>query len=227
MATSSSSTSSSIAQPRNHVPAKPTLPKRLPPNADNMEQFETGFDETLVKGGLEESVWMCSICRGLPRHPATIDGCGHLFCEGCIRQHYMMTKRPDPSFLTIEDASCPNCKQKFHYGDLKTWDLVDAWSKMVYQTKEVSCPFKCGFVGSPFDADDHQFYTCPLRPIKCPNNGCSLVDKASHLESEHYPHCPFLRMYCSNCRLPVQRSQRGKHNCIGALQGALQGRLNV
>ena len=219
MATSSSMTSTTTCSSS----TRPTIPKRLPPYCSNMDQFETGFDDTLVKGGLEENVWMCSICRGLPRHPASIDGCGHLFCEGCIRQHYMMTKRPDFNFLTIEEASCPNCNQKFHYGELKSWDLMDAWSKMVYQTKQVTCPFSCGFVGSPFETDEHQFYVCPLRPIKCPNSGCSLVDSAERLEREHYAHCPFLRLYCSKCRLPVQHSERSSHNCIAALQASLQG----
>ena len=201
----------------------PSLPKRLPYFSLNMDVFDCGFAEEYVTGGLKDDVFACCICKGLPRHPATLETCGHLFCEGCIKRHYMFTKKPMVNYLTVQESACPKCRKPYRFADIATWEQVHLWSQFAYNTKEVTCPFGCGFKGSAQVVDDHQFYICPQRMIQCPNNGCSMVDVAQRLEREHFANCPFLRVYCSGCRLPVLGSERDKHNCMSAVHAALQG----
>ena len=205
------------------VTAMPSLPKRLPHFSLNMDLFESGFAEEYVSRGLKDDVFACCICKGLPRHPATLETCGHLFCEGCIKRHYTFTKKPMLNYLTVQESSCAKCRKPYRFADIATWEQVNLRSQFAYRTKEVTCPFGCGFTGSAPDTDDHQFYVSPLRTIQCPNNGCSLVDVAQRLESEHFAKCPFLRVYCPSCRLPVLGSDRSKNNCTSALQASLQG----
>ena len=65
----------------------PRFPKRLASVEVNALTFEQGFEEQLVEGGIANHV-MCAICRCLPRLLATLDGCGHIFCERCINQNF-------------------------------------------------------------------------------------------------------------------------------------------
>ena len=71
----------------------PRFPKRMGCFEINVPAFEQGFDEQLVQGGIPNHM-QCAICQGLPRRPATLDGCGHLFCERCIKQHFKIRAEP-------------------------------------------------------------------------------------------------------------------------------------
>ena len=170
------------------------FPKRILHQEVNSLSFEGGFDDRWVVGGLNESVWICGICQGLPRRPTILDGCGHLFCEPCVKKHFRARAQTLQPYLTVQIAPCPMCMKSFRLGEVLTFDLWQRWSQMLYKTKQVKCPFECGFQGSPFEVDDHQVYECSRRRIQCPLEGCNRVDVASVIE-EHFSQCPMLRVF--------------------------------
>ena len=89
--------------------------------------FLHGYDLQLVDGGIASHV-MCSIWRGMGRRPATLDGCGHLFCERCIKQHLMLRSAPQAPWLTLKAAHCPSCMQAFRIGEILTWPAWQRWA---------------------------------------------------------------------------------------------------
>ena len=199
------------------------LPPRLPHTCVNKDDFEMGFDEKYIEGGIKQNCFLCAVCQCFPRHPCFLETCGHLYCEICIKKHFQFNKSLQPPFLTIHSAACPVCKERFRLGDVTPNENFQQWALTVYKSIEVKCPQECGFKGNAFQVDDHQVYECPKRPIRCPNSSCTFVASAEVLESTHFAKCPFLRVFCGKCNLPVPANQLQSHDCIRLLQEALAG----
>ena len=67
------------------------------------QQGEEGYDYKLVNESLgEEEGMTCPICQLIPRVPAKVDCCGHIFCHNCITSHSKQQ----------EDSACPLCNTK-------------------------------------------------------------------------------------------------------------------
>ena len=202
----------------------PEFPKNLPHVHINTLEFEQGFPESCLEGAVDGTS-LCVICQGYPRKPTTLDNCGHLFCEPCITKWFEMRAAPHGLFNTIKTAPCPACRSPFQNGEILTWDVWQKWAQLMYNAKVIRCPFDCGFKGTASEVDKHQVRACPNRKIDCPVDGCRVRGPADWIEKEHFPRCPFLRIYCEKCRLPVLASTLSTHDCVTRLQEALHGRL--
>ena len=204
--------------------ALPVFPKHLPHVYINTLEFEQGFPESCLVGEAE-STYICAICQGYPRRPTTLDICGHLFCEPCIKRWFQTRATPHALFLTVRTAPCPVCRSPFQNGEILTWELWQKWAQLAYNAKVVLCPFMCGFLGTAPDVDHHQVLECAKRKIDCPVDGCRVRGPAEWIEKDHFPRCPFVQLYCPKCRLPVCASVLSTHDCIGRLHEALSGSL--
>ena len=203
---------------------KVTFPTRLPHKQINDRLFEIGFDQVDVEGSIVDGAWMCVICQALPRRPTCLKRCGHLFCEMCIKQHFVKNPSRRNPFMAIQIADCPVCKRPFHLNDVLPWDRMNLWSQLAYKSRVVKCPFACTFKGNPFEVDDHQLYLCPKRTIKCPNDGCVVEGPAKEIEEVHFPMCEHLRGFCPSCLLPALLTKFEQHDCVDALKYSLKCR---
>ena len=115
------------------------FPNRLACIELNTPTFEQGFDEKLVEGGLANHL-ICRICSFLPRAPATLDACGHLFCERCIKQHFQLRIASQSQSSSAKAAPCPNCRQPFRMCEILTWPAWQRWAQLAFNYSVVKCP---------------------------------------------------------------------------------------
>ena len=203
----------------------PRFPKRLACLEINLPAFEQGFDEQFVQGVIPSHM-QCAICQGLPRRPATLDGCGHLFFERCIKQHFEIRAEAQTPWRTVKAAPCPSCMQKFRVGEILTWPAWQWWSQLAYNVHIVRCQHGCPFIGTPAPTNDNQARVCPLRVIACPVDGCQARRPAVEIEHQHFTHCPLMRIHCPTCNLPVRVKKLATHDCVKDLKSALMCMLS-
>ena len=98
------------------------------------------------------------------------------------------------------------------------------FTQAVLKERRLKCPFKCGYVGSSFEMDEHQVYVCPRRRLQCPNKDCEAILEAAVMEREHWPTCTKRRVHCTHCNLAVLASEEQTHDCLKRLQSALTSR---
>lgn len=197
------------------------FPQRLSNNQMNKPEFESGFSEESLPGGFPSNHYMCSICHGLPRHPVSLDKCGHMFCELCIKEHFRTQARQHSLFSGIKGAPCPNCKGEYTMMNVVGLDRFQSWPHMLFNAITVKCPYTCGFSGTAYMTDEHQVYTCPKRPIDCPNVGCAFQGPAKDVEENHFQTCEQMQIYCEKCRLPMLLKDKPKHDCYARQTAAL------
>jgi hypothetical protein len=212
----SSSTSASAAAPT--PPFK--LPWRLPCSNLHSEEFEYGYDDALVEGGIS-GLWVCNICKRFPRRPVYLKGCNHVFCETCIRTAYETATAPKPAGEPAEVAKCPSCRDPYELEKVRYFEQWPAILQRIWKEKEVRCPNSCGFKGDFSEVDEHEVYRCPRRLVHCPSDGCHYEDEAGHLETEHLPTCPHLRQHCRTCHLPILVRDLASHNCIASMRAVV------
>lgn len=196
------------------------FPLNVPIIGINGPEFESGFDENLLKTPFPSNQLMCCICKCYPRSPCYIVNCGHFGCEYCLTRHFTQMSR-EPAMNLPFVAPCPVCKENFRASDLVARELFNMFENLLFNSIEVKCPQGCGYVGNCYDLDVHEVYSCPLRKINCPNIGCNVEMAAKRLEQEHFPNCEHAHNYCNKCYLAVPASQLSQHDCIGALKGEL------
>ena len=198
------------------IPVK--LPKNLPNVDINNPTFEAGFDEEFIEGGLPHSYNICGICRGFPRHPASLPMCGHLFCEMCIKE---LIDQYQKSHSPYDLIPCPLCRISFHAYGVITFSQFQYWAQGMYKSIEVKCPYGCGYKGNALEVDHHQVLICPKRRIKCPNESCQIVMPACEMEERHLHDCSFLLVSCPGCLLPVKAAELKSHCCHQKLAEAV------
>ena len=194
------------------------LPKNLPNVDVNNPMFESGFEEEFIETLLPHNIIICGICQGLPRRPASLSQCGHLFCEVCLKrliQEFMKTH------TRYEGIPCPLCRDIFHTYGIITFGRFQFWSQALYKAIQVKCPSGCGFKGNAIEVDHHQVFLCPKRRIKCPNESCQIIMPACEMEERHLHDCPFLLVSCPGCFLPVKTDELKTHSCSQKLAEAV------
>ena len=199
------------------------FPPRIPHNDMNKDTFKTGFDEQHIVGHLPTGLLLCSCCQCVPRLPATLETCGHLFCEWCISNNLQKSPGSHLDQSRHRYALCPNCRQRYYHSNILPYSSMQMLARHYFQQIVVRCPHDCGFEGGPTAVDEHQMYTCPKRPITCPYNGCGFVGEAQTLANDHFPTCKYEPRHCSNCQLPTQGKTDAEHDCLKSLKVALQG----
>ena len=202
------------------------FPPRIPHKDINTNDFEAGFDEKYIVGPLPCNSLICSCCFGIPRHPITLNTCGHMFCESCI----LINLEKSPGARTHNNGRrsvpCPICRKRYSQENILLFKYFQFWAQNIYNQIVVKCPHDCGFSGTPESVDDHQVYECAQRPICCPFPGCTFVGEAHAVAKEHFQACKERRYYCAKCQLPCQATPENPHDCVFELQEALRSTIN-
>ena len=126
----------------------PRFPKRLACIEVNTNTFEQGFEEEWVEGGIAGHV-MCTICRCLPRRPATLDGCGQIYRERCIKLNFLMPSAAQSHWSAMKSGPSPTCKEAFSMGEILTWPAWQRWAQLAFNAQVLHCPNGCPFSGTP------------------------------------------------------------------------------
>jgi len=196
------------------------LPKELPNVEIGNPEFESGFDEECVDGGLKSNYLICTICEGLPRKPVSLKLCGHLFCEGCMRSYIESHRR-------VFIIPCPVCKKQFKiHKHLQPFGSFQQWAQGIYKSIQVKCAYCAEYKGNVQDVDEHQRYLCKMRRIKCPNDGCTFIDAENQM-GDHVAKCPNLARHCPGCFLPVMECEEKDHICHTKLISTVKGIFKI
>ena len=200
------------------------LPKRLACIHINSPTLEQCFDEQCVEGGIQSQA-MCSIWQGLRRRSGTLDRCGHMLCERCLKQHYETRSAPQAPWTTVKAAPCPACMHFFMIREILTWQAWQRWRQLAFNGHTVRCPNGCAFVVTTAQMNDNEARVCQLRVIGCPVDGCHMRGPEVEIEHQHFPHCPLLRVHCTTCNLPERVKKLGTHECVKELKLALMSMI--
>lgn len=168
---------------------------------------------------LSESVWKCQICKGLPRRPYSLHGCGHIGCETCFRKVLVTHNN---SNLAIGVAECPSCRGAFSASDLLPHEQWPLPMLQFWKCIRVKCEAgSCDFIGDPFSVVAHEVKDCIFRTISCITQDCQYAGTASDV-AEHLKTCPHLFVYCYCCSYPVRYVDLVKHDCVTMLNRYVQ-----
>ena len=177
---------------------------------------------------ISETLWTCSICRGIPRKPIMLRTCTHVGCEPCLMEYITAKLRSDDESIEQDGTPCPLCRTPYTDNDLVPYEKWPLLCKAVFEGIKIKCPktiinleVECNFVGSITEFVNHEQFVCERRWISCPNRGCSFQNIAKTVK-EHFDQCNKLSVYCSACRLPVKWYMRESHRCIADMQIVLQ-----
>ena len=216
------------AQPTNSRPSHglppPRFPKRLACIDGNSLIFDQGFDERSVEDGIAIHMQSTNF-QCLQRRPASLDGCAHIFCESCIKQHFQIRAAPQTPWSTVKAAPCLTCMKKFPFGEILTWPAWQRWAQLTFNSAVVHCPNGLNFSGTSAQTADHQARMCQHHVIACPVERCQFIWPGVDGEHAHIPSCPLIRVHCMKCRLPVRVSKLATNDCINKLKAALESML--
>ena len=198
------------------------FPKSIPSTAIGELDFEVGFALENVQGITNDSELLCSICHALPRRPLELR-CGHFFCHTCITQLIVVSNGARRRLLPSghQKAACPICRKEFSVLDITDESNFQTTFLRLFNAIRVRCPFGCDYEGDPKTMDKHQRYSCPERPIRCPNYLCPVIGTATVVENGHYADCEYYRLFCPRCTLAVPHDELETHDCVKRQQQAL------
>lgn len=222
------------------------LPARLMNYYHGNVEHRTGFEVDLAaKPCNVPSHLLCSICRGIPREPTMLSRCGHLFCEICIiKWHQNRANQFDETAAPFRKfCPCPSCRDEFIWKvGMRTFGEWNYLTKQLYMgSMKVHCPYQCAldaeqashikprllaicptFWDSPVNVYGHEMFQCPLRPVKCPNEGCNTVQPYYMIAGWHFQNCRQYRVFCpKGCGIPVRLHSKAKHDCLRSLRYAV------
>ena len=169
------------------------------------QNFDIGYNSSLVISNPTAKDFECSICKGLPRYPYILPKCGHVFCYECIT-NIQTTTQTNPTL------QCPNCEMSFDITEMVALEMTSDSLRNIYASFEVRCPYHCGFVSSPNAMIQHETWKCIKRPVMCTNHGCGLVLPDYEMEI-HLEQCSHRYIFCDNCNLPKVINNSG-HKCL-------------
>ena len=118
---------------------------RNPHRFEEVTTLDEGFDDnTIVKKPANDVI--CPACKNVPRHPMRLP-CGHIMCQCCELKWWRHHER-----------TCPLCRRVY----LISKPLTNSSQSPIlaaYKEYEVKCDFggvQCGFVGNPYEVEEHQ-----------------------------------------------------------------------
>ena len=199
----------------------PASIKFLPNIYAGDDDYEEGFDESLVINKDVGECFLCPLCFGIPRNPVVLKKCGHGFCEVCIATQVITTANQSTKEKAF-NTKCHVCSSLFTKFDPIGYEDFNIPSRKAFNLIKIKCPYGCLYIGSPHEMDDHQTYECPKRTVNCPYMECKQKMPFEKLVEEHIMNCENLRIYCEICLLHLRKSDLDKHNCKDRLASALK-----
>ena len=195
--------------------------KYLPNVYAGDDDYEEGFDESLIITKDLAECFLCPLCFGIPRNPVVLRKCGHGFCEVCIAAQVGQSQNQG-NREKVAATKCPVCSALFTKFDAVGYDDFNIPSKKAFNLIRLKCPYGCPYLGSPHEMDDHQTYECPKRTVFCPYLECKQKMTFEILVTEHIMKCEKLIIYCNSCFLPLPKAEISNHNCKDRLAAALK-----
>jgi len=165
----------------------------------------------------------CTVCLDIPRRPAMLSKCGHIFCDECIKKAVHPVRYP---FF-----NCPTCRTLGNcLRDLSARDEWPCLMRQVWTMMRIKCMFCNTFQGSPFEVDQHERWSCEKRTISCESACCQFVGTIDQVV-EHILNCEHVLVCCLGCNYIINLSSIAKHDCeevklrISMLQPDSQARI--
>ena len=180
---------------------------------DSTEQ--TGWSIDLVKGGQSSCIFICSVCRGLPKYPVELRGCGCVFCYDCINSVIKACS-------IHNNIPCPNCKGSFYMEQVQHIEAQSLALYRLFTAIDVRCSYGCGVIKGARSLIEHEMWHCKKRPVTCPN-GCALTLPDSEMDV-HLDVCDRRLVCCNKCHLPKLLGEK-KHACVKALTETIKRML--
>lgn len=127
----------------------------------------------------------CPICVAPLKDPVQVLGCGHRFCETCIKP--VMRQR---------SPSCPGCRQSIN----KDKVFEDAACRRRVLELLVKCPYVgCSWQGELRDIEGHKS-KCPYELLQCTNSNCEDKIIRMNLDTHVNSECHWRKCSCSYCK---------------------------
>ncbi len=180
--------------------------------------YLAGFSLTDIVSKEFSRRFICGYCEALCRDPLEVKGCGHLFCEKCILEHFNNKWQCNNGL-----CSCPNkdCRNKFHQKDMNPIVLRSICLKQIFAEIDLKCALGCGSIVNASDMNKHEYLLCEKRIVGCPHHGCT-VDLPANKITDHIIKCYHRVYYCDYCRIP--RTNSGGHDCIEELKKTIESK---
>jgi len=139
------------------------------------------------------------------QNPVIVNGCGHEFCEGCLRS------------ALSRKAVCPLCREPVEKGDKGFTKLRRVEQQL--QELQVVCPNEgCGAQFKQCDLESH-LLACPHEPLQCVHAeyGCSFAAPRRSF-GNHASNCVYEKLSGFIHRMSSEQAKLREENCEQRIQ---------
>ena len=179
-----------------HTAEKPTPP------AKSNDNVAISVDRVAEGKEFLKSV-TCSICKNILWDAVFCDACLDAYCSNC------MTK-----FTKESNGMCP-CGKQFQKRAINK-KLQDMLGSLKLRCLNQDCKELLQHSQVLEHAQG-----CPYDKVPCPNTPCSAAIFRKDLESHLKKECPNQKDDCENCKTPIKRSEKEKHDATCPLRQIL------
>ena len=184
---------------------------KAPSEAYSKKEFVRGFEVAKVRLSSNDTKLSCPHCLLIPRFPLVLK-CGHVSCHRCFPEWYKSSRH-----LKCIYCQAPVILEEvmtLHDDHLKRPGSI-AWK--MYDLAMITCTNNgCNKEFSFAQINNHEFYECAFRIVKCPAINCHYKDNPNEVH-KHALECPFLSFYCSTC-YGEYGAEVLSHSCTKRLQ---------
>ena len=190
-----------------------------PSDAYTKQEFVRGFEKDKVRLPSNETKVFCLNCFLISRFPLVLK-CGHVSSHRCFPEWFKSSREP----------KCNYCRAQVVHEDVMT--LHDYRIKRpgsitakMYDVAMITCSnIGCTKEFKINQINNHEFYDCQFRIIKCPANKCLYKNNPNGVH-KHALECPFQTFYCSTC-YGEYAAEVLTHSCTKRLQRQLAESVN-
>ena len=144
---------------------------RAPSDAYTTKEFVCGFKENKVRHLCKDTNMSCPQWLLIPRFPLVLK-CRHVSCHLCFPEWFKCSR----------DPKCKPCQSPVVLEEVMTLhdDRVkrpNSLASKLYDKAMITCSnIGCTKEFSVDRKNNHEFYECPFRVVKCPANKCLFKD---------------------------------------------------
>jgi len=186
--------SSEVHKEPTEKPAEP-----IPAPSEPIKQFILPVDR-ISEGKQFAQTVTCAICKGVLWNAVLCSECLEAYCSECINKH-----KQNSSGLCL-------CGKEFKERALNK-RLQDMLTALKFSCKNSACTEQI-----PYEKVKEHDQSCPCEKIKCNNSACSMMIERKDMENHLKNECQFQTDPCENCKTPIQRQDKNKHELICPLR---------
>jgi len=143
--------------------------------------------------------YQCAVCLKPFQNPVIVNGCGHEFCEGCLRS------------ALARKAVCPLCRDPVEKGEKGFTKLRRVEQQL--QELQVLCPNAgCGEQFKQCELDSH-LLACPHEPLQCVHAefGCAFAAPRKSF-GNHASSCVYEKLSGFICKMTSEQAKLREEN---------------